>query len=59
MTRSFKTTDCPPNWIISTDMADRIEAGRLDYRRAIGWHDPRGYHPEKTHFGVIAERLAR
>ncbi|KKL11782.1 hypothetical protein LCGC14_2542350 [marine sediment metagenome] len=40
------TTDkpTPPARVeVSTDMFDRIIEGRLDYRRGLMWHDPRGF----------------
>lgn len=46
-----KLADIPPEpeTTISVDMCRRIDAGRLDYRAGIGWHDPRGYDPKQTY----------
>jgi len=35
-------TDAPPSPLVTSDMIDRITAGRLDYTNTLGWHDPRG-----------------
>ena len=42
-----KTTDIP-NQDVTKEMQKRINAGRLDWREGVGWHDPRGYEPEKS-----------
>lgn len=46
MTKTITTDPIPSEMTISAEMRDRIEAGRLDYRKGKGWHDPRGHDPE-------------
>lgn len=53
--RLKQLTDTPPGKI-TKEMQARIDEGRLNYRKDIGWHDPRGYSPEKARRVKMAER---
>jgi len=42
------TDELPANIRITDDMGLRIQEGRLDWLKDVGWHDPRGRQTE-TH----------
>ncbi|KKM26962.1 hypothetical protein LCGC14_1579480 [marine sediment metagenome] len=49
----IETTDAP-NRFITPEMQKRINEGKLDYRRGVGWHDPRSYNPEQARRDKLA-----
>lgn len=57
MTDTNRVTTDEPNRDITSEMQDRINQGRLDYRENIGWHDPRGYDPGQSRRVQTASRL--
>ena len=50
-----ETTDVPDG-SITNEMQKRINTGRLDWREGVGWHDPKGYEPEKSRYIARALR---